>query len=345
MAEPLAGSAKGVPILKHQVIPFARQINPGIDRNDPQAAVTAIELRFPGTFSHKAWRVIRYMEGAMFLYAYKGKFIVTDESLELTAYGDGSYEKPFGAPRWAGSSLDELEGWLEQIADEYDKLAEVPGWEIEQPAERIISKAPWHEPSPNILVKLVRSNQFVGVKTYCRKHGSHGRFLINEAILRWLLEAEIGAVKFDSDCGDYVKIMRRKDSLQFSFAWLNTYGDDSVKGFRQDITIPLLTVQLVLDDGEAQKYLYIPPEPCAKIITCHAARTIREIVKDKQKRRALSKGLRDCFRWANETVTLYPDGKDSFFFTTKSGCPKNGGLILHEGVRHGCPCLYYCVHT
>ena len=62
--------------MKHQVIPFARQINPGIDRNDPQAAVTAIELRFPGTFSHKAWRVIRYMEGAMFLYAYKGKFIV-----------------------------------------------------------------------------------------------------------------------------------------------------------------------------------------------------------------------------------------------------------------------------
>ena len=90
MAEPLAGSAKGVPILKHRVIPFARQINPAIDRNDPQAAVTAIELRFPATFSHKAWRVIRYMEGAMFLYAYKGKFIATDESLELTACGDGS---------------------------------------------------------------------------------------------------------------------------------------------------------------------------------------------------------------------------------------------------------------
>lgn len=167
--------------MKHRVIPFAKQINPGIDRNDPQAAVTAIELRFPGTFSHKAWRVIRYMEGAMFLYAYKGKFIATDESLELTACGDGSYEKPFGAPHWTGSSLDELEGWLEQIADEYDKMAKVPGWEIEQPAERIVSKAPWHEPSPNILVKLVRSNQFVGVKTYCRKHGSHGRFLINEA--------------------------------------------------------------------------------------------------------------------------------------------------------------------
>ena len=28
----------------------------------------------------------------MFLYAYKGKFVATDESLELTEYGDGSPE-------------------------------------------------------------------------------------------------------------------------------------------------------------------------------------------------------------------------------------------------------------
>ncbi len=124
--------------MKHPVTPFARQVNPAIDRNDPTAAVTAIELRFPDSFSNKAWRVIRYMEGAMFLYAYKGKFVATDESLELTEYGDGSPEKPFGAPRWTGGSLEELEHWLEQIADEYDAAATIiPGWEKEQPAERI----------------------------------------------------------------------------------------------------------------------------------------------------------------------------------------------------------------
>ena len=123
--------------MKHPVTPFARQVNPAIDRNDPAAAVTAIELRFPASFSDRAWRVIRYMEGAMFLYAYKGKFVATDESLELTEYGDGSPEKPFGAPRWTGGSLDELEHWLEQIADEYDAAAAIiPGWE-EQSAERI----------------------------------------------------------------------------------------------------------------------------------------------------------------------------------------------------------------
>lgn len=136
-AAPLLGNAKGVPGMKHPVTPFARQVNPAIDRNDPAAAVTAIELRFPASFSDRAWRVIRYMEGAMFLYAYKGKFVATDESLELTEYGDGSPEKPFGAPRWTGGSLDELEHWLEQIADEYDAAAAIiPGWE-EQSAERI----------------------------------------------------------------------------------------------------------------------------------------------------------------------------------------------------------------
>ena len=50
--------------MKHPIIPFADQtVNPAIDRNDPQAAATAIELQFPKTFSAKAWRVIRYMEG------------------------------------------------------------------------------------------------------------------------------------------------------------------------------------------------------------------------------------------------------------------------------------------
>ena len=70
----------------------------------------------------------------MFLYVYKGKFVATDESLELTEYGDGSPEKPFGAPRWTGGSLDELEHWLEQIADEYDAAATIiPGGKRSSP--------------------------------------------------------------------------------------------------------------------------------------------------------------------------------------------------------------------
>ena len=40
--------------------------------------------------------------------------------------------------------------------------------------------------------------------------------------------------------------------------------------------------------------------------------------------------MRDCFRWPGEHITLFPDGKRSFYFITESGVPKNGGLILHE---------------
>ena len=123
--------------MHHLVRPYENQLNPAIDRNDPEAAVTAIELRFPITFSGRAWKVINHFDGSMFLYAYKGKFIVTDEGLELTEYGDGTLESPYGAPRWTGNSLDELEQWLEQIADEYGAADfEIPYWEKEEPTNR-----------------------------------------------------------------------------------------------------------------------------------------------------------------------------------------------------------------
>ena len=329
--------------MKHKVVPFAKQINPGIDRNDPRAEQTAIEIRFPDTFCERAWKVIRYFEGAMFLYVYKGKFVVTDESLYLTDHGDGSYEAPLGGPRWTGDSLEELETWLLTIADEYDQDGDIPGWEVEKPPTP--EKSAWQEPSPNVLVTLVKSNQFIGVKTYCRKHGSHGRFLINQISLRQLLDGPVGAECYESDCGDYVKITRMENSLHFSFAWLNTYGDGSVKGIRQDITVPMLTVRLVLDWSEEQKYLYIPPTSTAVIDARPAAGTIRKIVKDKRLRRAFAKAMRDCFRWPGDEVTLYPDGNHSFFFTTKSGFPKNGGLILHESIKDGHKYVYYSVHT
>lgn len=120
--------------MHHKVKPYENQLNPAIDRNDPEATVTAIELQFPISFSVRAWKVINHFDGSMFLYAYKGKFIVTDEGLELTEYGDGTLESPYGAPRWTGNSLDELEQWLEQIADEYDAADfEIPCWGKEEP--------------------------------------------------------------------------------------------------------------------------------------------------------------------------------------------------------------------
>ncbi|MBR1689646.1 MAG: hypothetical protein IJ713_02585 [Oscillibacter sp.] len=330
--------------MKHPIIPFADQtVNPAIDRNDPQAAATAIELQFPKTFSTKAWRVIRYMEGAMYLYSYKGKFVATDESLELTEYGDGSHEAPYGAPRFVCNTLDEMEETLEELADFYDESYDIPGWEPDMSS--VSEKAEWHEPSPNVMVKLIDSHQFIAVKTYCRKLGSRGRFLIFRSTLRDLLSASAGETRYEEDCGDYVKITRLKDALHFSFTWLSTYSGGVVKGNRQVFTVPIYKLRLLLDWKDDEKHLYIPAASAAKIVLRPANLTVREIVKDKRIRRAFSKAMRDCFRWPGEIVHLYRDGMYNFYFTTESGFPKYGGLILHEGMRNGRTYLYYSVHT
>jgi hypothetical protein len=84
-----------------------------VDRNDPEAAATAVALAFPHELSDNAWRMLNYLDGTAFLFAYKGQLVVTDESLDLTECGDGTPESPFGGPRWVGDSFQQLEAWLE----------------------------------------------------------------------------------------------------------------------------------------------------------------------------------------------------------------------------------------
>ena len=92
-----------------------------IDRNNPEQAATAIELTLPTGLSAKAWKCWDYFDGTAFAYEYQGRLVVTDEALELTEYGDGSREAPFGAPRWVCDSWEELEQILEET---YDDLKE-----------------------------------------------------------------------------------------------------------------------------------------------------------------------------------------------------------------------------
>lgn len=326
--------------LKHKVIPYAQQIHPAVDMNDQEAAVTAVELQFPDTFSPRAWRVIRYMEGVIYLYSYKGKFVATDESLCLTVYGNGTLEAPYAFPRWIGNSLEELEQWLESVADEYDRARDIPGW-VAQPKH--ISLPP--EPLNTVLITMSSDRDFVGIKTYDRQHGGRGRFLVNHLALTKLLEEAEGSVSYEEDGGNYAKITHLSDGLRFSFTWLSHYGNGSVEGFRQDVTIPLSKVWSVLDWTKPVKHLYIPETPWATIDARPARLTIHEIVKDKYICRAFSKAMRDCFRWPGDHVTLYRNGKYSFYFTARSTFPVSGGLILHESEKDGHPYIYYSVHT
>lgn len=98
-----------------------------VDRNDPGSAATAQPLCFPHELSDNAWRLLNYLDDTAWLFAYKGRLVVTDEALELTAAGDGAPGNPLGGPRWVGDSFEEMEAWLE---------AEFEAWMQEDPEDR-----------------------------------------------------------------------------------------------------------------------------------------------------------------------------------------------------------------
>ena len=96
--------------MNHEIIPVSNPVCP-TDHNDPKAASTALQICIPD-----------YLDGSIALFQYKDRFVLTDEGLELSAY-EGC------RPRWIGSSLKDLEAWLEKTCDEYDaNPALYPGW-------------------------------------------------------------------------------------------------------------------------------------------------------------------------------------------------------------------------
>lgn len=95
-----------------------------LDRNDPESAHTAIEYGLPEYFSEEAKEAWDYFEGTAFIYEYKGRLVITDEGLNLTEAGDGTHGNPYGGPRGTFDSWEEVEGWLEKVAEEL----EAEGW-------------------------------------------------------------------------------------------------------------------------------------------------------------------------------------------------------------------------
>jgi len=196
----------------------------------------------------------------------------------------------------------------------------------------------------NTMVKISFDSGYVSVQTVTRKHGISIRFLIDPELIRRVINDPLGSRCFDSDVGNYAEFWVNGDNVWFKFIWLNSYGDDSVKGYSQQICVPVSRLDELIEIHTPFQILCKKASGQARIINT-AHRTVSRIVPDKKKRRALSKAMRDSFCWPGETVTLWNDGGDDFYFTTESGFPKNGGLILHKATRNGHPCLYYSVHT
>ena len=89
-----------------------------VDKNDPEESKTAVFYDTPEGFSRKAKATLDYLDDTAWIFAYKDKLVVTDESLYLTNHGNGTHEAPYGGPRAEFDSWEELEAWLEQVYDE-----------------------------------------------------------------------------------------------------------------------------------------------------------------------------------------------------------------------------------
>ena len=198
----------------------------------------------------------------------------------------------------------------------------------------------------DVLVKVAHTDEFISFRTYERPFGSHGRFLIMESLLH---EAIVGLPRvpfYDSDCGNYVEFAKDGDYLKFSFLWLSQKSGRFFSGLKQHIALPIDSIMsTVYVPHQATTILCQVSHDPARIDATHASRTLKRILPDKLKRRAFSKAMRDCFQWHDEVITLSDDGGCDFFFTTQSGFPSCGGLILRHTKQNGYNALQYSVHT
>ena len=75
------------------------------------------------------------------------------------------------------------------------------------------------------------------------------------------------------------------------------------------------------------RFLYQRKLPRTKIITADAQASIRKACRDKKKRQALSKLLRDSFDWLHDTVYLH-DGENGIIrFSTGEPFEESGSLV------------------
>ena len=202
----------------------------------------------------------------------------------------------------------------------------------------------------DVLVKMRRDDNMIALRTYSRKSGARGRLLIFADALQAWLDGDRERPFYDADCGNFLILRLYGGFSMIQLFWLSEYSNGDLHGFRQIVEIPENQLLMLMQDGTPIHYL-------SKLQTCNvridaipSAKVIRSIQKDKNKRRAFSKAMRDNFRWKDSSrVTLYPDGADSFYFDASGSWPLCGGLILHNDIirtpQGNLPKFYYGIHT
>ena len=202
----------------------------------------------------------------------------------------------------------------------------------------------------DVLVRMQKHDDMITLRTYSRKSGARGRFLILVDALQAWLDGDRERPFYDSDCGNFLVLRLYGDFCKMQLFWLSEYSSGDLHGIRQDVEIPENQFLTLVRDGTPICRLCKPQTGNVRFDASPSTQVIRGILNDKRKRRAFSKAMRDNFRWKDDSrVTLYPDGADSFYFDASGSWPLCGGLILHDGIARtpqgNLPKFYYGIHT
>ena len=179
------------------------------------------------------------------------------------------------------------------------------------------------------IVTIESTGNFVTLKTYDTLHGNSMRMYIDANKLYHWIDSEAQSAYIDHDCGSFT-ILRRmsKETISVRLTWLHAIGGGNVKGYTQEfdlLTDDLMAVLLTDDRVRTLVSLDDKPSQAQLTITNGAHRQIRAL--DKHQRRALSKALRDSFKWKNSCLCLYADWGSDFSFVEQK---LSGGLCLHN---------------
>lgn len=181
----------------------------------------------------------------------------------------------------------------------------------------------------NIIVHMSSNKDLMQLCTFSRHHRIKTFYL-------WTTEIEdalrSGGFKYTSDCGNFCRMFCFDEpKMGFTITWLSRLGNGKIEGFEESFEIPVEQLRSVLD-GNKERVLCKPVTREIPIHTRNAGRSIRKALENKLTRRALSKALRDNFKYTDGEVTLYNDWA-GFYFKASGRMPICGGLIAHTVSR------------
>ena len=179
------------------------------------------------------------------------------------------------------------------------------------------------------IVTIESTGSFITLKTYDAQHGNSMRMYIDsDKLYRWI-DSEAQSSFLDHDCGSFT-IMHRvsQERVSVRLTWLYSVGGGNLSGHAQNFDLHADDLMTVLLTGDRVRKLAALDERIRQAqitITNGAHRQIRAL--NKQQRRALSKAMRDSFKWKNSCLCLYADWGNDFAFVEQKMI---GGLCLHD---------------